>query len=101
MQNYFQRLPKELRSRNSLIIPLISIGVAFIGIFSIVSFVSDNYDIRKQAATTKTTPLPPGCYYVRGNCTDSEMPNSADGNCRPILICPSATPTFTQEYMPL
>ena len=96
MQNYFHRLPRPLRSRDNKLIPLLVIGIALIGIFSVVSFISENTDIRNLAATIKPGSIESqqGCYYVRSQCTGPQTPG-ATGSCKPILVCPTATPTVT------
>jgi len=94
MQNYFNKLPRKLRSKESKVIPLLVIGVAFVGIFSVVSIISENTDIRNLAASINTGHIPSGCYYVRGQCTGSQTPG-ATASCKPILVCPTNTPTIT------
>src|SRR3989338_8014982 len=96
MENYFHRLPMPLRSRDNKLIPLLVIGIALIGIFSVVSFITENTDIINLAATIKPGSIESqqGCYFVRGQCSGPQTPG-ATGSCKMILVCPTATPTVT------
>lgn len=89
MINYFNHLPKEFRSKKSVVAPILAIGISLLGLFSVVSYISSNYDLRGSAATPSNLGnVPSGCYFMRGDCT-----GASGGSCKPILVCPTATPT--------
>ena len=71
-----------------------AIFVSLFGIYSVVSMITRPQDIRELAANVNLGHIPSGCYYVRGQCTGSESPGST-GSCKPVLVCPTATPTVT------
>jgi len=99
MENYFNKLPREFRSKNSILAPLVAIGIALFGLVSIVAVISENYDIRNFAAPTNLGNIPAGCFYLRGDCTGPTS-KGATGSCKPILVCPTATPTPTEAIIP-
>jgi len=68
MKNYFDNLPRDFRSKKSLIMPFLAIGIALVGLISVVSFISESFDIRNLAAPSNLGHVPTGCYYVRGGC---------------------------------
>ena len=99
MENYFTKLPREFRTKKSIIVPLLVIGIALFGLISIVATVSNNFDIRNFAAPANLGNIPAGCYYVRGDCTGPET-RSRVGSCKPVLICPTKTPTPAKVIIP-
>ncbi|OGG03244.1 hypothetical protein A2W14_07005 [Candidatus Gottesmanbacteria bacterium RBG_16_37_8] len=94
MPNFLSKLNKNFRAKNNKIVPLLAIAISLIGIFTILRFISISQDPRSRAASINLGNLPAGCYYVRGNCTGNQSPGTT-GSCKPILVCPTATPTAT------
>lgn len=89
------------RVNDNKLIPVIAIVFGFLGIFTTVYLINQPQNISSFAAFFPfiVNKIPAGCYYVRGNCTGPQTPG-ATGSCKPILVCPTATPTITPTATP-
>jgi hypothetical protein len=73
----------------------IVLGMLLIAVFVSSSLVTQSQDTRSQAAQPNPGHIPPGCWYEQTQCRGYERILGGPTNCKPVLVCPTATPTVT------
>ena len=99
MKDLLSKINNSLMAKNNKFLPFMAIFVSLFGIYSVVSMITRPQDIRELAANVNLGHIPSGCYYVRGDCTGPET-RSRVGSCKPVLICPTKTPTPAKVIIP-